>query len=60
MRGQIFYTCTTYFLNEVAIYPSNFVPPDEVDQIDPATIPDRIYGSKMVIGQTGSSMQIWH
>ncbi|OXV07687.1 hypothetical protein Egran_04547 [Elaphomyces granulatus] len=45
----IFYTLLTVFLQEVAKYGTNEIPPSQFDSIDPATVPNLIYGSKLVI-----------
>ncbi|KAL6231519.1 hypothetical protein BDW75DRAFT_42515 [Aspergillus navahoensis] len=45
----IFYILLTVFLVEVDKRGTNGVPPSKWDTVDPATIPDRIVGSKMVV-----------
>ncbi|RAL14367.1 uncharacterized protein BO97DRAFT_284037 [Aspergillus homomorphus CBS 101889] len=45
----ILYILLTVFLILVAHHGTNEIPMDQVDSVDPATIPDRIVGSKMVI-----------
>ena len=39
------------YLNKVNVMPTNLIPPDEVADIDPSTIPARIEGSKLVLGR---------
>ncbi|KAL4972925.1 hypothetical protein BDW66DRAFT_113418 [Aspergillus desertorum] len=45
----IFYILLTVFLVQVDERGTNGVPPSQWDTVDPATIPDRIVGSKMVV-----------
>ncbi|PYH41081.1 uncharacterized protein BP01DRAFT_408423 [Aspergillus saccharolyticus JOP 1030-1] len=45
----ILYILLTVFLILVAHHGTNEIPMDQIDSIDPATVPDRILGSKMVI-----------
>ncbi|RAH69217.1 uncharacterized protein BO66DRAFT_429332 [Aspergillus aculeatinus CBS 121060] len=45
----ILYILLTVFLILVAQHGTNEIPMNQIDSIDPATIPDRILGSKMVI-----------
>ncbi|PWY75203.1 UbiD family decarboxylase [Aspergillus sclerotioniger CBS 115572] len=45
----VFYILLTVFLVEVQKHGTNEIPPDQFDDIDPASIPDRITGSKLVI-----------
>jgi hypothetical protein len=45
----VFYTLLTVFLQKVSKYGTNEIPPSKVDTIDAASVPDLIYGSKLVI-----------
>ncbi|KAL3429377.1 hypothetical protein BDV09DRAFT_203026 [Aspergillus tetrazonus] len=51
----IFYILLTVFLVQIDKRGTNGIPPSELDTIDPATIPDRIIGSKMVV----AAEQFW-
>lgn len=48
---KICYTLLIVFLDIVWTLPSNLIPPDQIDTLQPSTIPQRIYGSKLVIGR---------
>jgi hypothetical protein len=51
----IFYILLTVFLVQIDKRGTNGIPPSELDTVDPATIPDRIIGSKMVV----AAEQFW-
>jgi hypothetical protein len=48
---KICYTLLIVYLDTVWVLPSNLIPPDQIDTLQPSTIPQRIYGSKLVIGR---------
>ena len=48
---KVCYTLLIVYLNIVNTLPSNLIPPDQIDTLQPSTIPQRIYGSKLVIGE---------
>ena len=50
---KVCYTFLIVYVNIVNTLPSNLIPPDQIDTLQPSTIPQRIYGSKLVIGE-------WH
>ncbi|KAI9371578.1 hypothetical protein BJX61DRAFT_548169 [Aspergillus egyptiacus] len=51
----IFYILLTVFLLQISKHGTNGVPPGEVESLDPATFPDRVIGSKMVV----AAEQFW-
>ena len=48
---KICYTLLIVFLNIVSNLPTNLIPPDAIGTVDPSTFPQRIHGSKLVIGE---------
>lgn len=57
---KICYTFLIVYLNTVWVLPTNLIPPDQVDTLQPSTIPQRIYGSKLVIGRQCRKPQLKH
>lgn len=48
---KICYTLLIVYLNILSPLPTNLIPPDQINTLQPSMIPQMVHGSKLVIGE---------